>query len=595
MVVITPGVDFIARSVASVGLFFGIVVNVHSVVASRLGYHAPTWAIVAGAIFSIPTLATLNIMGRKLYNMYQASRMGAQIVPEAQGKWPGNLDILLEMMKNFKTGYPGDGLVELLEKRGPVVNMRVMWSDTIFTASPEHIKTMLATDFENYVKGKRFIFNMESVLGTGVFNSDGEMWKFHRSITRPMFTRERISHFELFDRRSSQVVDKLRERLRQGYAVDFQDLMSRFTLDAATEFLFGSSVDSLTAGLPYPENATNVPTIQRTAKGDAANEFATAFLEAQNVISVRERFGWVWPLAEIAKDKSYQPMQVVNAYIDPIVKDALARKRSIPVEERGLKNGEHDTLVDNLVSVTDDPVVLKDEILNIMIAGKDTTASTLTFIFYFLSIYPEVMNRLRTEILDKVGPSRRPDYDDIREMRYLRAVINETLRLYPIVPFNIRESVKASTWKSSDPTQKPYFIPAGVKTAYSVFMMHRRKDLWGPDAEEFDPDRFLDERLKKYLSKNPFIFLPFNAGPRICLGQQFAYNEMSFIIVRLLQNFSSVELDPDSAPADAHPPKEWAQASGRKSIEKLFPKMHLTMYTNGGLWVKMTESDNINK
>lgn len=110
MVVVTPGIDFLARSVASVGLFFGIVVNVHSVVATRLGYHVPTWVVVAGTVLSIPTLATLNIMGQRIYNMYKASRMGARIIPEAQGKWFGNLDILLEMMKNLKTGYPGTSL-----------------------------------------------------------------------------------------------------------------------------------------------------------------------------------------------------------------------------------------------------------------------------------------------------------------------------------------------------------------------------------------------------------------------------------------------------------------------------------------------------
>ncbi|KAG5653246.1 hypothetical protein H0H81_001503 [Sphagnurus paluster] len=122
--------------------------------------------------------------------------------------------------------------------------------------------------------------------------------------------------------------------------------------------------------------------------------------------------------------------------------------------------------------------------------------------------------------------------------------------------------------------------------------MHRRKDLWGPDAEEFDPDRFIDERLKKYLLKNSFIFLPFNAGPRICLGQQFAYNEMSFMIIRFLQHFSSISLDEDSAPPEAHPPAEWAQGEGRRRIERVFPKIHLTMYANGGMWLKMKEADN---
>lgn len=136
--------------------------------------------------------------------------------------------------------------------------------------------------------------------------------------------------------------------------------MSRFTLDSATEFLFGNCVESLSAGLPYPHNAVYVPIVQRTAKGDAANQFAHAFLQAQEVISIRERSGWVWPLFETTIDKSYQPMQVVNAYIEPIVKEALRRKQASP-QEKGGADSDDDTLLGHLVNVTDDPIVLKDE------------------------------------------------------------------------------------------------------------------------------------------------------------------------------------------------------------------------------------------
>ncbi|KAF8957214.1 cytochrome P450 monooxygenase pc-3 [Flammula alnicola] len=584
MVLVTPGVAFLARGLALLTVLFGFFTTATTVIATWFGYEIPFWMVKAGFAIGVPAVSVIYVLAKKLLDTRQAYSMGARIVPEVRGKLPGNLDIVQVMMENLKTGYPGDGLDDLLEKHGSVVNLRIMWSDMVFTTSPEHIKTMLATDFQNYVKGERFHHNMESVLGQ----------VFHRSITRPMFTREKISHFELFDRQASQVIGKLRERLNEGFAVDFQDLMSRFTLDAATEFLFGNCVESLSAGIPYPHNASFISPPQRTAKGDTADAFAQAFLQAQEVISIRERYGWIWPLTEITENKSYAPMQVVNAYIEPIVEEALRKKRSSPMKEKDAVDADDGTLLDHLVNLTDDPVVLKDETLNIMIAGRDTTAATLTFIFYFLAIYPKVCVRLREEIISKVGHTRRPDYDDVRDMKYLRAVINETLRLYPIVPFNVRESVNATTWVSEDPNKKPYFIPAGTKTAYSVFMMQRRTDLWGPDAEEFDPDRFLDERLKKYVSKNPFIFLPFNAGPRICLGQQFAYNEMSFMIIRLLQTFSFVELDASAAPPEAHPPAEWAQTKGRKAIEKLFPKMHLTMYTHGGLWVKMIESDGTN-
>lgn len=128
--------------------------------------------------------------------------------------------------------------------------------------------------------------------------------------------------------------------------------------------------------------------------------------------------------------------------------------------------------------------------------------------------------------------------------------------------------------------------------------MHRRTDLWGPDgsylrillcskanalsALEFDPDRFLDERLHKYLTPNPFIFSPFNAGPRICLGQQFAYQEVSFFLVRLLQQFTNFRMEPDVQPVESRPPAHWAASGGRKAREKLVPGTHLTMYVKVG-------------
>jgi hypothetical protein len=98
-----------------------------------------------------------------------------------------------------------------------------------------------------------------------------------------------------------------------------------------------------------------------------------------------------------------------------------------------------------------------------------------------------------------------------------------------------------------------------------------------PPALKFDPDRFLDGRLHKYLTPNPFIFCPFNAGPRICLRQQFAYHEAKFFLVRLLQQFTGFTLDQET---NTSPPAEWAfeNVGTRKSMEKIHPLSHLTMY-----------------
>ena len=109
-------------------------------------------------------------------------------------------------------------------------------------------------------------------------------------------------------------------------------------------------------------------------------------------------------------------------------------------------------------------------------------------------------------------------------------------------------------------------------------------------AHDFDPDRFLDDRVKQYLVPNPFIFLPFNAGPRICLGQQFAYNEASTVIARIAQAFKKLRLDMDSNP-EAKPPADWAVGTGRKAAEKIWVRSHITLHANGGVWMKMEEAD----
>lgn len=155
--------------------------------------------------------------------------------------------------------------------------------------------------------------------------------------------------------------------------------MSRFTLDAATEFLFGSCVHSLSDGLPYPHNVTVPSALKET--NSSVSAFAHAFLEAQQVIASRERSGWSWPLDEIWEDKTRKPMQIVDGYIEPIIKEALTKKKAgaFDTKDTGEHLAEGETLLDHLIRVTEgehmgflvlelhdehtrvDPKVLKDE------------------------------------------------------------------------------------------------------------------------------------------------------------------------------------------------------------------------------------------
>ncbi|KAI0369451.1 cytochrome P450 [Pilatotrama ljubarskyi] len=531
-------------------------------------------------------------------NAQRARGVGALMPREIEHKWPGSIDVLQRIFASDKTRYMGNSIFQWTEEYGNIFNFRVMFEDRILTCEPEHIKMMLATDFNHYEKGPLLNEQLNTLLGQGVFNSDG---RFHRTMTRPFFSRDRITHFDIFDRHVEHALNKVAARLREGVPVDWQDVVSRFTMDSATEFLFGKDVRSLEAPLPFPSTfSTSPPFAGAASDGNAdraeegvihpADRFVRAFQDALEATAIRGRFLQSWPLFEFWGDRVKQYLKAVDEFIDPIVENALKRKAEKvgtgAVQEKDGRElvRDEETLLEHLVKFTDDHKVIKDETLNILLAGRDTTSCTLTFAIYALAEHPEVLQRLRAEVLSVVGPTQRPTYDSVREMKYMRAFINEVLRLWPPVC-----SIQPMTWKSLAPGEPDVYIPPRTRCLYSVLLMHRRKDLWGPDAFKFDPDRFLDERVRKYLVPNPFIFLPFNPGPRICLGQQFAYNEISFMLTRLLQRFSSITLRQDAHPSAAPPPSVERSPYAVDGRERVWMRSHLTTYAKNGLWVEMQE------
>ncbi|KAG7440388.1 cytochrome P450 monooxygenase pc-3 [Guyanagaster necrorhizus] len=519
-----------------------------------------------------------------------AAAQGAIMAPCVRGSSTSNLRKLSD---GFRNGYPGEVLQKWSEEYGNTFTFNSFSGKGLrkmFTTEPEHVKAILATQFDDFVKGRTFYDAAESLLGAGIFNSDGDTWKFHRTMTRPLFSKDRISDFENFEKHATSTISQIKSRLREGYPVNFQDIVARFTLDSATEYLFGKDVNTISAGLPYPAGsplADNPHFVNHPS-----NAFLDAFAAAQEKSAIRLQTGKYWPLFEFWADAVKPLRQVVNEFVEPLLVEALNIKArgDNPVEDKK-DFDEGVSLLTRLVENTDDTKLIRDELVNVLAAGRDTTASLLTFAVYKMSEHPKVTARLRSEILEKVG-TRTPTYEDIRDMKYLRAFLNELLRLYPAVPINNRWSKVATTLPNKG--RAPYYVPNDTVVNYSVFLMHRRTDLWGPDALEFDPDRFIDQRLQKYLTPNPFIFVPFNAGPRICLGQQFAYNEASYYLIRLLQTFSSFSLAMDAQPAEGIPPKSWTKTPGTtKGRDKIMFGLHLTMYAKGGLWVRMEEAHDV--
>ncbi|KAJ7830511.1 cytochrome P450 monooxygenase [Mycena olivaceomarginata] len=528
--------------------------------APLVGKRVPLWGTVVASLLASPVWALVRAVYTHFREEREIRALGAVRVPVVQGRWPGNLDLLLGRLKQGKDGYPFDVMEPMIRRYGKTFNTRILGEDRIVTSDTAHIQRMFATDFEGWEKGDNFRSSMGAIFGLGVFTSDGELWKFHRQMTRPFFSRDRISNLDIFSRHSEDALGII--KASQGVAFDYQDVVFKFTLDSAAEFLFGVRVDSL--------------------RGDeTTNILGPALSRLQHSMAQRSRTAPIWPLFEMRKDKTREDLKLVHGFIGPIIGAALDKKKS------GLKTNE--TLLDELVEVTDDPKLIMDQTLNVLFAGRDTTAATITFLTYCLATHPPVLERLREEILAQIGEARTPTFEDIKQMKLLRAAINETLRLFPPVPGNVRYPIKSTTLPSSIPGGKPFYIPARAKVPFSLMTMHKNKEYWGEDADLWDPDRFLDERNQRVVA-NPFIFLPFSAGPRICLGQQFAYQEISFFIIRLLQTFQSLELASDAMPPDSLPPASWATGKGRKAIEKIRPKSDLTMSVQGGLWLRLRPS-----
>lgn len=359
---------------------------------------------------------------------------------------------------------------------------------------------------------------------------------------RPQFIREQVSDLDLEERHVQNMMRVLRAS-SDGWTDkhDLQVLFFRLTMDSASEFLFGESVDSQLEGLPGAQNLSS-----HDEKG-----FAYAFDRGQNYLSKAARMGdlyWMYHNQDF-KDQCKK----VNDFIDYFVERALQHKA------KGKTEGEKEKYVflEALAEITQDPIQIRTELINIFLAGRDTTASLLGYFFVMLAWYPQEFAKLRSKILEEFGTYDAPKkitFSGLKNCQYLQWCLNETLRVYPVVPMNSRQAYKDTTIPVGGGAdgKSPVFIPAGREVMYSVspppslpfnftlltsqqvHVMHHRKDLWGQDADEWKPERWLNR-------KPGWEYLPFNGGPRICIGQQFALTEAGYVAVRMLQRFDQID------------------------------------------------------
>ncbi|OJJ48159.1 hypothetical protein ASPZODRAFT_150447 [Penicilliopsis zonata CBS 506.65] len=394
------------------------------------------------------------------------------------------------------------------------VNLAGGWR-SFFTRDPEHVKAVLTGNFASYGKGEIFHELWSPFLGDSIFTTDGKQWSNSRQLIRPMFIKDRISDLEIFERKTQTMMSLFAS---PGEAFDLMDLFYRMTLDVTTEFLLGRGIHSL-------ENPQG--------------EFVHAFAEVQRIQMLLTVLGPIQ--AFIPRGAYKRGIKTIDDFVLPFVHSALA----LPVDEleKLSKSEKSFTFLHALAHFTRDPKVIRDQVVSVLLAGRDTTAATLSWAFYELSHYPGIYAKLRAEILSTVGPSRAPTYEDLKNMPYLRHTVNETLRLYPAVPYNIRFALTDTTLPHGGGPHGdlPLTVLQGDAVIYSTYAMQRRADLYPAVSDKFaDPAVFSPERWETWTPK-AWQYIPFNGGPRICIGQNFALAEIAYTMVRILQKYERLE------------------------------------------------------
>lgn len=398
-----------------------------------------------------------------------------------------------------------------------------------FTTDPANIEHMLKSSFSKYQKGERNHSIVRDLFGDGIFAVDGDQWRHQRKLASYEFSTKVLRDFSsvVFRTNGAKLAKKISEAASSSAVFDMQELLMKSTLDSIFKVGFGVELDTL------------------SGSGELGSRFSKAFDDA-NYIVFRRYSDVYWELKRSLNVGLEAQLKKHIKVIDDFVFQLIQRKRELMKNGTEDKDTKEDILSRFILASEKDPEAITDQylrdiILNFLIAGKDTTANTLTWFFYLICKQPLVQEKIAAEIQDSLSASAGEDRDIdsfcailndhevVDRMHYLHAAITETLRLYPAVP------VDGKSAEEDDTLPDGFKVKKGDVVNYHAYAMGRMTYLWGEDAEDFRPERWIENGSFK--PESPFKFPAFNGGPRICLGKEFAYRQMKILAAILIHSF----------------------------------------------------------
>ncbi|MFD5013983.1 cytochrome P450 [Streptomyces chartreusis] len=387
---------------------------------------------------------------------------------------------------------------------GPIFRRRAFDREFVFVWGSE-----LAADMADEARFAKHVglgvANLRPVAGDGLFTAYNHEpnWQLAHDVLAPGFSREAMAGYHpMMLAVADRLMDHWDRALTAGRSVDVPGDMTKLTLETIARTGFGHDFGSFERSRPHP--------------------FVSAMV---GTLSYAQRLNTVpWPfLLRRAARRNDADIAHLNDTVDDLVRARIAD---------GPGDGD---LLDRMLG-TSHPETgerlsaenVRRQVITFLVAGHETTSGALSFALHYLSRHPDVAARARAEVDRVWGPTATPGYDQVARLRYVRRVLDEALRLWPTAPAFAREAREDTVLGGAHPMRR------GAWALVLTAMLHRDPEVWGADAERFDPDRFDPKAVR---TRAPHTFKPFGTGARACIGRQFALHEATLVLGLLLRRY----------------------------------------------------------
>ncbi|CAI9777262.1 unnamed protein product [Fraxinus pennsylvanica] len=396
----------------------------------------------------------------------------------------------------------------------------------IVTANPKNVEYILKKNFHNFPKGKPFQEILDDFLGNGIFNVDGDLWYNQRKLASQEFSAKSLRDYvvnslkEKVDKKLLPLLESVANDTKK--TLDMQDLLRRVTFDVVCKVSLG-----------YDPCSLDHYFLQDSSPLVEAFDMASEICARRGAAPMSA----LWKVKKFFGVGSEKRLKEAIVRIHIFVEDIIHDKKKKLSESRGGGGGDEQDLLSKMISGGNEEDFTRDTLISFIMAGRDTTSAAMTWLFFLFSCHSDV----EQEVLKELGfvvdndNEKLSQYENLKELRFLKACICESMRMYPPVAWDSKHAI------ADDVLPDGVAVRAGDRVTYFPYGMGRMENLWGKDRFNFKPERWISEmehgRIKALKNVCPYKFPVFQAGPRVCLGKELAFIQMKYIVASLLKPF----------------------------------------------------------